>query len=378
MVVLEYSTILKLIAGNLNPSMPSAYRSAFGAMNPYQAVPNVHFNVPPPRFQSYSSSDYATNARAVVTWSSKIVYDLGLNQLQSSVPLLDSMQTNTYIVAFLNLILNIMTILLSAISILLIYSLLLISVESRTFELGVLRMVGLSRSGLVQMLLVHALMFAVPAWIIGLLFSQGCFIVVTRILYRLADVQVSPFLSGTSFLVSTLLGLGIPLISSIFPIRDALTQNLHDSLDTLRSKTKAVKITVERSSVHENLLPVLAVGSLLVAFGFAIYYILPLALVTLNLALLFNIFLSIMLCMLGGLVLLSLNVQPLLETVLIWVLFRLVLFFESKAIPSIIKKNLVAHRLRNKKTSISYATSLGFIIFLAVAMSVELRTLEDV
>jgi len=377
-VVLEYSTILKLISEYLNPDVSPAFRSSLASLDPYDAVPKVLFNLPPPRFESYSSSDFAANARTVVAWSSKIVYLLGLNQLSNSVPLLDAMQINTYAVMFLGLILNIMTILLTAISILLIYSLLLISVESRTFELGVLRMVGLNRSGLIQMLLVHALMFAIPAWISGLLVSQGFFIVVTRVLYRLSDVQISPILTGTSLAVSSVLGLGIPLVSSIFPIRSALTQNLHDSLDTLRSKTKAMKITVERSSVHENLLPVVLVGFLLVTFGFVIYYILPLSLVNLNIAMLFNIFLAIMLCMLGGLVLLSLNVQPMLEALFIWIMFTFVLFFENKSIPSIIKKNLVSHRQRNKKTAISYATSLGFIIFLAVAMSVELRTLEDV
>lgn len=122
---------------------------------------------------------------------------------------------------------------------------------------------------------------------------------------------------------------------------------------------------------------VLVVGGVLTVFGFFITYLLPLALVSLNLALLFNIFMGILLGMLGGMVVLALNLQPILESLLIWVMFHTILFAENKAIPNTIKKNLVAHRLRNRKTAIAYATSLGFVIFLAVALSVEIRTLQD-
>jgi len=72
--------------------------------------------------------------------------------------------------------------LLTGISVLLIYSLLLVSVESRTFELGILRMIGLNRVGLVQLLLVHAMMFAVPAWAIGLLLGQFIYVGAARTL----------------------------------------------------------------------------------------------------------------------------------------------------------------------------------------------------
>jgi len=134
-------------------------------------------------------------------------------------------------------------------------------------------------------------------------------------------------------------------------------------------------ITVERASVHENLGPVLLVGLLLTAFGFAIYYLLPLALLDSDADLLFNIFLVILLGMMIGMVLLALNAQPLLESFLIWLLLDVVFFFENKAVPPVIRKNLMAHRMRNRKTAIAYATSLAFIIFLAVALSVELKNL---
>ena len=65
------------------------------------------------------------------------------------------------------LIFNIIIILFIILSVLLIYSLLMISVESKTFEFGVMRMVGLSKSGIINMIILQSFMFVVPAVITG-------------------------------------------------------------------------------------------------------------------------------------------------------------------------------------------------------------------
>ena len=54
----------------------------------------------------------------------------------------------------LGLIFDIIIVLFIVLSVLLIYSLLLISVESKTFEFGVMRMTGLSKSGIVTMIVI--------------------------------------------------------------------------------------------------------------------------------------------------------------------------------------------------------------------------------
>jgi len=64
-----------------------------------------------------------------------------------------------------------------------------------------------------------------------------------------------------------------------------------------------------------------------------------------------------------GLVLLSLNLEPLLERLLV----NGLLFWEKATIRAMVIKNLVAHRKRNTKTTIMYALSLGFIIFIMVS-----------
>jgi len=63
------------------------------------------------------------------------------------------MQTYSYAVMFIGLIFDVLLIIFVAVSCLLIYSLLLISVETKTFEIGVMRLVGLTKGGFVGLVL---------------------------------------------------------------------------------------------------------------------------------------------------------------------------------------------------------------------------------
>jgi ABC-type antimicrobial peptide transport system permease subunit len=64
------------------------------------------------------------------------------------------MQTYSTAILFLGLIFDIIILLFIILSVLLVYSLLMISVESKTFEFGVMRMVGLSKTGIIFMIII--------------------------------------------------------------------------------------------------------------------------------------------------------------------------------------------------------------------------------
>ena len=116
------------------------------------------------------------------------------------------------------------------------------------------------------------------------------------------------------------LGILIPLFSSIFPIRNALGQTLSIALDVNRSKSTAVKITIdiEGKGFPWGRFSFAILASL---FGISIYYFLPLSLLSFNFALLINIFFWILIGMLVGMILLSLNVQYLLEKTIVHLFF---------------------------------------------------------
>lgn len=70
-----------------------------------------------------------------------------------------------------------------------------------------------------------------------------------------------------------------------------------------------------------------------------------------------------------GITLFVTNLQGLLELGLMYV----ALFWEKKSMRELLKKNLMAHRARNKLTSIIYSLTLGCIIFLLVTATLELK-----
>jgi ABC-type antimicrobial peptide transport system permease subunit len=74
-------------------------------------------------------------------------------------------------VTFLQLIFNLVMLLLFMISVLLIYSLLMLSVESKSFELGVMRMVGLSKLNVMVLIVFQSVMFVIPSIITGFITS---------------------------------------------------------------------------------------------------------------------------------------------------------------------------------------------------------------
>ncbi len=167
------------------------------------------------------------------------------------------------------------------------------------------------------------------------------------------------------------MGMIIPVLAAILPIRNALGMNLHDSLDTKHNKTKAVQIDVERADQGGNVSwTIVVIGMGLAAFGGIIYYVLPLSLLSFNLGLLLNMFMFILGGMLLGLTLLALNLQHMLEHMVVY----LFLWWDKRAIRSLVLKNLTAHRARNQKTTVMYAISLGFIIFISVAYTVQVGT----
>ncbi len=69
-------------------------------------------------------------------------------------PLLETMKLTSAASLLIGLLFGIIVALFVVISILLIYSLLMISIETKTFENGVLRMVGISKTNCISMILI--------------------------------------------------------------------------------------------------------------------------------------------------------------------------------------------------------------------------------
>jgi len=76
--------------------------------------------------------------------------------------------------------------------------------------------------------------------------------------------------------------------------------------------------------------------------------------------------------MLLGLTLLTSNMQRVLEIALTYVF----LVFEKSSVRMLVLKNLHAHKMRNKMTSLIFALALGFIIFLVVTYNLQIQSVQ--
>eukprot|EP00762_Andalucia_godoyi_P001611 ANDGO_00311.mRNA.1 hypothetical protein DICPUDRAFT_56279 len=368
----EIDPLAPFLATQMDPGMPGSAIEKMANSTSADFSNEILFNLPSPRISYYNYNNYDKIQYGVSRWGAVALYRVGFNQISSRMPLLYSMRATRFLSLFLGLIIFMVVAILAVLSIILIYSLLMVSVETRTFELGLLRMIGMKRSDLIQLIMIHALMYAIPAWAIGLALGQVLAWQISLFLSDALGVQISPLLTPLGIGIATLLGFAIPLFASIFPIRSALTMNLHDSLDTRHSKTKAVVYKLERSETGRLSPAAMVVGLLLVIFGAFVYYYFPYALLALKIDLLIYMFFFLLLALLFGLVLLSMNLETIAERLVTFFF----LFWETHAINNMIHKNLSAHRTRNRKTSIMYALSLAFIIFLLVSLELQIMSFQ--
>lgn len=309
----------------------------------------------------------------------------------------------------LSQVLDVLLIILFALSTILIYSLLLGNAESRTFELAVRRMLGSRRTAIVLLLMTQAGAYGLPSWICGLVMGQLLVAGLLAFFSAASSIPIPLLLSPAAIGAATVLALAIPAVSAIGPIRSALRATIRDALDSDRPKATAVKFELVRADDGRISVPTVIVGGVGAALGFALYYLLPLALLTLNLSLFFNVsalctlltrrwrptqrtnahatlptpspshlpsrlqlFLAIILGMLAGLILLALNLELLLLRLCLWLTIA---WWEHTAVVSILWSNLSAgHRSRNRKTVIMYALSIAFIVFITVAASAQIQS----
>ena len=102
----------------------------------------------------YINSNYDDIQDKITKIASDIAEELGVFPFIMTLPVLKELAPLKYASMFLGIILNMIIFILLLLSIVLLYSLLLVSVETKTFELGILRMLGFNKIGIILMILI--------------------------------------------------------------------------------------------------------------------------------------------------------------------------------------------------------------------------------
>lgn len=172
--------------------------------------------------------------------------------------------------------------------------------------------------------------------------------------------------------IGSILGLLIPLIAAILPIWRAVSNSPSEAFSKLQNRNSAVQVTIRRESAR---IPpgVLFVSIIAVVLGFSLYYLFPLALITLNATLLLFIFMLLLVSMLLGFCLLFMN----LDRVFMLFAFYVGYFWETATVKRLVQTNFVAHRNRNRKTFLMYNLTIALIIYLDVISRSQIAILES-
>jgi len=107
-------------------------------------------------------------------------------------------------------------------------------------------------------------------------------------------------------------------------------------------------------------------GVLALGYGFGVYNLLPLSMVSFNFSLAMSIFFSILFGMIFSLAVIGINLMPCIN----FLILKIILIFENKSTKIIVYKNLIAHSDRNRMTSLMFSLTLGFIIFLNIVCGI--------
>ena len=107
-------------------------------------------------------------------------------------------------------------------------------------------------------------------------------------------------------------------------------------------------------------------GVIAISYGFGVYYLLPLSMVSFNFSLAMSIFFSILFGMIFSMAVIGINLMPYIS----FFILKILLIFEKKSTKLIVYKNLIAHSDRNRMTSLMFSLTLGFIIFLNIVCGI--------
>jgi ABC-type lipoprotein release transport system permease subunit len=254
-----------------------------------------------------------------------------------------------------------------AITALLVYSLVSVSVEERVREHAILRLVGAKRRHLAALVLGESallcLLGVAPGVAAGAVLARGLLAIVG--LAMGAGAGAVPLeLSGATARFCLAAGVLVCAASSLGPAIRASRRRILDALDPLR-RGQVPEESPEGAAPRW----LLWIGAGLSAVSGTVFFVLPSALLSGDPALIGSVALGLLAAIVVGFTLIAAAAAPFLERTVLAVLAPV---FGPAA--DLAARNLAGHRRRSVTTSLMFALSVSFVVFLASLASLFSRT----
>ncbi|TNV74243.1 hypothetical protein FGO68_gene7073 [Halteria grandinella] len=271
--------------------------------------------------------------------------------MQMMKPILTNMfHTIIFFMVFLSIILN--------------QSLVHSDVEERRYEFAMLRTLGHLKSQLVHLLFLQTALFSFPALILGVIVMLLMLVAIRVGVFYVLSFPLNAYIDTYTVVLAIFLGVILPQLSNLAPIRDIMASSLRDSLDIARRSGKGDQISISMTKLKDfGVSPIqLVIGLTFTVVGFTVYYFVPLAVILNQTYIFFFVMLSLLMGMILGMLLIGSALVPNLERGFLTLLMLFRCNKDAK-LKTIIKKNLQAHAGRNHKTSLMFMITITFLIF---------------
>ncbi len=305
----------------------------------------------------YDARDLANSVRAIKNAGEEIAESLG-REYSVRLPKAEAIAGFEAVGGPLRAVFGVFAFVALAITALLLYSLISVSAEERMREHAILRVLGARRRHIFGMVLTESAVLC----LMGVVPGVFCGLIVARLILMLTGLAMGAGAGGIAleFSASTIrfcLGAGalISLASALAPALRAMRWRIIDGLDPMRRgqiDARPVEGSVQR--------PLVLAGLALSAISGVVFFVLPTAFMSNDPSLIGGVVLGLLVVMLIGFTLVAVGAQPLVERVVLAFFGRL---FGASA--ELAGRNLSRHRRRNAATSLMFALSISFVLFLA-------------
>ena len=281
-----------------------------------------------------------------------------------------------FIRLFLDNIFNSMIFLLTLLGSLVIYSLMLGNVETKTYEYGMLRALGMPYGTLKSLLYSQAGIFAIMGIVFGTSIAGLVHLPLAGYFAVFSGLDIDYRLPDHAIVFGVTIGLVMPLLANYAPVRRALSSTLRDALDIYRKSANEISVQLQKLEDMGLSPGVSAFAAMLFIIGITTFYFLPLSFVFGQIGLFLGILNGILLGILLGLSLLSQMIQPLIEQVILQIMFLTCCTKKDQCLQPIVRKNLFGHRSRNRKLSYVLTIAVAFLIFAGSLFALQGRVIE--
>ena len=135
---------------------------------------------------------------------------------------------------------------LSFLSAMLLYSLMLSDVDSKTYEYGMLRALGFRKHMLVLMIVEQSLGFSLPGLFLGVVIAGILNVMLRSIIFIQSQNYMGYSLTTSAVVIGVTFGLFMPVLANYLPIRAAMGKNLRSSLDLSKRTDDEIGIKVKK------------------------------------------------------------------------------------------------------------------------------------